>query len=282
MRVAQITLIVVALTSLLACASEQTETDPAEPVGDSTPNVTPTPEPPCEGFASTPPNCFTAFVRAEQAVDVSAAILSIGLVPDLGFDPIPTPCPPTEEPCPVPSFKEPPPGRIGDADVAPILDAIADQGISRDDITPIWHELEVGDSVEVFVTITDFDRVDAVAQAATEAVVRSDQVALLSDVSLGRLVTEKECIVARQAALDRALADARSQAETAAKGFDVVIGDVLSVDDGGVGEWACSVYTEAEAKKFEFFPLGEYIPGKVPLQEVFVAQRRVDFEIRSR
>lgn len=160
------------------------------------------------------------------------------------------------------------------------MDAITDQGTSRDDITLIRREAEY-DSAEIYVSITQVERLDVVAQAAREVVARSNRVALL-DMGWANLMTENECNDGRREARDSALADARTRAEAAVKGFDVVIGDIVSVDEGSEDSPPCSLCAATPVEtKFDRLPIRAYIAGEV-LQEVFIATRRVTFEVRSR
>jgi uncharacterized protein YggE len=129
------------------------------------------------------------------------------------------------------------------------------------------------------VSVTQLERLDAVVQAASEAVARSDRVAQI-DVGWANLMTENECDVRRQEAEDRALANARSQAETATQGFDVVIGDIVSVDDANPAPWSCSVYAATTVKEFDRLPIRVYAANEA-LEEVFIADLNVTFEVHS-
>ncbi len=207
---------------------------------------------------------------------VDTVILRFGLVLDPGFDPIGTPCPP-DQPCPPPFTRDPAPPPFSEQDLDPVLAAISQQGISDDQITVIGHGAAAG--AEMYVTISDLGRLDPVVAAVSAATQASDRVALLTGAAISNVMSVEECGVLKRQALDIALADARKRAQSLVEGFDVVVGDVVSVEERATS-WPCSLYGEIFDDEIGFrLPVSHYTPGQPP-EETFISEVTITFAIQ--
>jgi hypothetical protein len=207
---------------------------------------------------------------------VDTVILGFALVLDPGFDPIGTPCPP-DQACPAPSVRPPASPPFSEQDLDPVLAAINQQGIADDQVTVIGRGAAVG--AEIYVAVSDPRQLGPVVNAVSAATQASDRVALLSGAGISKVMSVEECRALNRQALDSALADARRRAQSMVEGFDVVVGEVVSVEERPTRP-PCSLYEAIFDDEIGFrLPVSSYTPGQ-SAEETVVAEVTVTFAVQ--
>lgn len=209
---------------------------------------------------------------------VDNAVLSFTLVPDPGFDPIGTPCPP-DQPCPPPSSGNPALPPLAQQDLASVLAAVSAQSISDAQITVINRHSGAVSAAEIYVTVSDLGRLDPIVDAVSAATHASDRVALLTGAGISSVMSVEECLALKRQAFDMALADARKRAQSLVEGFEVVVGDMVSAEERAAS-LPCSLYGAIFDDEIGFrLPVSYYTPGQ-PAEETFISEITVTFAIR--
>jgi len=117
---------------------------------------------------------------------------------------------------------------ITEADLQPVVDAIAAQGVSRADIEvivePTYGDPYYGGSATIRVTVRNVDALEGIVDAATEAASGLENISLGgSNVSY----TVSDCASLEQAAMQAAVEDARERGRSFASALGVGLGAVV-------------------------------------------------------
>lgn len=156
---------------------------------------------------------------------------------------------------------------ISEADLQPVIDALVDAGVAREDIELLGGTYydPYSSSATLRVTVRDLDELPELVEAAT------DGASELPDIYLqGTYVsyTLEDCAALAQAALDEAVADARERGAALAQALSVTLGGVVAAADygwspfGGTpcgADYAAPVpiggvaYAESQAPQVEFY-----------------------------
>lgn len=158
---------------------------------------------------------------------------------------------------------------ITEADLQPVVDAIAGAGVSPDDIEviaqPSYGDPYYGGSATVRATVRSIDAVDGVVAAATEAASGLTAVAF-QGANVSYAVTD--CAALERAAMEAAVADARERGQTFASVLGVGLGGVVAASNysyslyggtpcdtggGGVYPLASVAYAEGASTEVELF-----------------------------
>ena len=148
---------------------------------------------------------------------------------------------------------------ITEADLQPVVDAIAAQGVSGDDIEvivqPAYGDPYYGGSATIRVTVRNVGTLQGVVDAATSAASGLQNVSFQgSNVSY----TVSDCASLEQAAMQSAVEDARERGQTFASALGVGLGAVV-----GASHYSYSAYGA---------PCGSDVGGPYPLGGVEYAQ----------
>ncbi len=207
---------------------------------------------------------------------VDTVILGFGLVLDPGFDPIGTPCPP-DQLCPPPSSGDTASPPLTEEDLAPIITAVKEQHVAEDQIVVIGRYVASG--AGIYITVRDIGQLDAIVNAATAAIFASNRVALLDHPSIAYVLSVEKCLAFHDQARDAALADARQRALYLVRGFDVAVGEVISVEEHSAS-FPCSQYEPVFDDEIGFrLPVSSYLSGQ-PLEQSVISYVTVTFAIR--
>lgn len=156
---------------------------------------------------------------------------------------------------------------ISEADLQPVIDALVDAGVAREDIELLGGTYydPYSSSATLRVTVRDLDDIGGLVDAAT------DGAGQLQDIYLqGTYVsyTVEDCAALAQAALDEAVADARERGAALAQSLSIGLGDVVAAADYGwspFGGTPCGVdyavpvpiggiaYAENQAPQVDFY-----------------------------
>jgi len=172
------------------------------------------------------------------SVDADSAVLDLyfgGRYGD-GIEPLPEPALPGEtEPGSRGAAPSPPEvellgeaQEITEADLQPVVDAIAAQGVSRADIEvvvePSFGDPYYGGSATIRVTVRNVDALEGIAEAASEAASGLEDIYFSgSSVSY----TVGDCASLEQAAMEAAVEDARQRGQSFASALGVGLGAVV-------------------------------------------------------
>lgn len=117
---------------------------------------------------------------------------------------------------------------ITDADVQPVVDAIAAQGVSADDIEvivqPSYGDPYYGGSATIRVTIRNVDALEGIVSAASEAASGLENISFNGS---GVSYTVSDCAALELAAMQAAVEDARERGQTFASALGVGLGAVV-------------------------------------------------------
>lgn len=143
-------------------------------------------------------------------------------------------------PVPVPGMEGDAPGgisfrsasAISEPDLQPVIDALVDAGVAREDIELIggtYYDI-YSSSATLRVTVRDINRIDTLVQAATGAAVELQEIYLQ-----GTYVsyTVEDCAALMQAALEEAAADGRERGAALAQALGLNLGAVIAAADYG-------------------------------------------------
>lgn len=155
----------------------------------------------------------------------------------------------------------PPPKEITEADLQPVVDAIAAQGVSRDDIEviiePSYGDPYFGGSATVRVTVRNVGAVGDIVDAATDAASGLSDIAF-SGPSVSYTVSD--CASLEQAAMEAAVADAQERGRNFASVLGVGLGSVV-----GASSYSFSLFGGSPCDDFSFG--GPYMMGGVAFAE---------------
>jgi uncharacterized protein YggE len=117
--------------------------------------------------------------------------------------------------------------QITEADLQPVVDAIAAQGVPGADIEviidPLYGDYYFGGSASIRVTVSDVDVLDGIVDAATEAAAGLDAVSFGGNTVS---YTVADCAALEQAAMQAAVEDARQRGQSFASVLGVGLGPV--------------------------------------------------------
>lgn len=167
---------------------------------------------------------------------------------------------------------------ITEADLQPVVDAIAAQGVSRDDIEvtvqPSYGDPYSGGSATIRVTVRNVEALEGIVSAATEAASGLENVSFSgSNVSY----TVSDCASLEKAAMQAAVEDARERGQTFASALGVGLGAVV-----GASHYSYSPYgSPCDSGSGGVYPLGgvAYAEGQSPEVQL-VATVTITFAIQ--
>jgi len=201
-------------------------------------------------------------------VDADSAVLELYFGGEaIGIEPMPEPDRGSTEPSSGSGAAPSPPEvealgeaqPITEADLQPVVDVIAAQGVSLDDIEvivqPSYGDPYYGGSATVRVTVRNVDTLQGIVDAATNAASGLENISFQgSNVSY----TVSDCAALELAAMQTAAEDARERGQTFASALGVGLGAVV-----GASHYSYSAYGA---------PCGSDVGGPYPLGGVEYAQ----------
>lgn len=156
---------------------------------------------------------------------------------------------------------------ISEADLQPVIDALIEAGVAREDIELLGGTYydPYSSSATLRVTVRDLDRIGDLVDAAADGAGELQEIYLQ-----GTYVsyTVEDCGALAQAALDEAVADARERGAALAQSLGVTLGEVNAAADYGwspFGGTPCGVdyavpvpmggvaYAESQAPQVDFY-----------------------------